>query len=273
MIWRRTRFRIERSWRIEAAQSIDGLDLFDDIPVEALNELAGRVQMVECGAYETIFSQGDEPDGFFVVRRGEVVVEEELGDSVPPRVLRELGRGQGFGEMALIRRAPRTSTVRAARASEIFRIDTGTFDRLLAPHLRLPEYALSVQQIAEIGSVPCLRSLEFDELTKLVRGGEWISVPPNTEIVVQGDAPDGFYLILDGQAEVCIDGARVSTLKNGDYFGEIALVRSTLRTATIRTTTPLRAFRLSPSAFYEMIGDLFSHTRFDADLAAQDWRS
>ncbi|MGO9342629.1 MAG: cyclic nucleotide-binding domain-containing protein [Acidimicrobiales bacterium] len=273
VICRRTRFRIERSWRIEAAQSIDGLDLFDDIPVETLNELAGRVQMVECGAYETVFSQGDEPDGFFVVRKGEVVVEEELGDSVPPRVLTELGRGQGFGEMALIRRAPRTSTVRAAKPSEIFRVDNGTFDRLLAPHLRMPEYALSVQQIAEIGSMPCLRSLEFDELANLVRGGEWISVPPNTEIVTQGDAPDGFYLILDGQAEVCIGRERVSTLKYGDHFGEIALVGSTARTATVRSLTPLRAFRLSSSAFYEMIGHLFSRTRFDADLATEDWRS
>ena len=48
-VWRRIRFRLETGWRVEASELIDALPMFEDIPVDALNEIAGRVRLRDLG--------------------------------------------------------------------------------------------------------------------------------------------------------------------------------------------------------------------------------
>ncbi len=65
-------FRAEAKWRIEAAELIDALPAFDDLPVEVLNDLAGRVNLRGIRPGQPVFRQGDRPTAFYVVRRGQV---------------------------------------------------------------------------------------------------------------------------------------------------------------------------------------------------------
>ena len=110
---RRVVFRLESKWRIEAAELIDALPAFDDLPVEILNDLAGRVTLRGFRPGQAVFRQGDRPTAFYVVRKGRVEVEEEDPDSGDTQVLRTLERGDSFGEMGLLESAPREATVRA----------------------------------------------------------------------------------------------------------------------------------------------------------------
>jgi len=84
-------------------------------------------------AGETIFEQGDFGDRFYVIREGEV---EVLKDGVPLAVL---GRGESFGEMALLSSAPRMATVRAKKATELTAISRGSFKRLMESFPQLGE--------------------------------------------------------------------------------------------------------------------------------------
>ena len=80
---RRIRFRLETRWRVEAAELIDALPIFEDVPVDVLNELAGRVRLRTLATNQPVFRQGDRPTAFYVVRNGilEVVEEDpETGD-------------------------------------------------------------------------------------------------------------------------------------------------------------------------------------------------
>jgi len=71
---------------------------------------------IECyGAGETIFRQGDPADSAYFIRSGEVEVVDETGGSV----IRTLGPGDYFGEIALITDAPRSATIRAISAVEL----------------------------------------------------------------------------------------------------------------------------------------------------------
>lgn len=54
----------------------------------------------------------------------------------------------------------------------------------------------------------------------------------------------GFFIIVDGEAAVSVDGTRVATLGPGDYFGELALISKQVRTATVTAVTPLRCLVL-----------------------------
>ena len=261
--WHRLRFRLQRKWRIEAAEAIDGLDVFDDLPGDALGDLAGRVRLATFSRFQTVVSQGGPADAYFVVRRGRLSVFEDLPGSAGRRVLRELVPGQGFGELALIRRAPRSASVQALGPAELFVVDLGTFDRLLAPHLRVPEFAPSIAQAAELAAVPSLRSFDSTELMDLLSAGDWRSVPPHQDLVVQGEPPDGFYILLEGQAEVLVDGRRVRVLEHGSHFGELALLDTSPRTASVRTLTPARLFHVDAAAFNSVLARSFSATAAD----------
>jgi MFS family permease len=75
------------------------------LPLPSVEQLARGLEPVDVAAGSVVFRQGDVGDRYYVVESGEV---EVVGDG---RVVAVLGPGEGFGEIALLRRTPRTATV------------------------------------------------------------------------------------------------------------------------------------------------------------------
>ncbi len=250
-------FRAESRWRVEAAELIDSLPAFDDLPVEILNDLAGRVSLKRVRAGQPIFRQGDRPTAFYVTRNGRIAVEEEDHESGDVQVLRIMERGESFGEMGLLGSARRTATVRAVDDSEVFEVDKGTFDRLLADSIHAPEFAPTMQAMSELKDLPPFAGLGTTSLAELLEHGRWASLPPGTPLVTQGEPSDLFYVIHSGQATVSKDGREVRTLGPGAHFGEIGLLASAPRSATVTTLTPMRAFALDREGFDKVVADAF----------------
>lgn len=63
-------------------------------------------------------------------------------------------------------------------------------------------------------------------------------------IVREGEPGVGFYLIAEGEVEVSHDGRSLRTLGTGEFFGELALLEETPRTATVTARTPTRCLVL-----------------------------
>ena len=89
---RHARFRSQRRWRTQAAELLDGLPLFDDLPVDVLSDVAGRVERLQVGAGTAVVRQGDVADAFYVVRKGTLEVVEEDVDGTE-RVVQTLRAG------------------------------------------------------------------------------------------------------------------------------------------------------------------------------------
>ena len=72
-----------------------------------------------------------------------------------------------------------------------------------------------------------------------------------------GDAGLAFYLILRGQVEVLADGptgeVRLALLRDGDYFGEMALVEAIPRTATVRARTATMVLSIERDQFLDLL--------------------
>jgi CRP-like cAMP-binding protein/Zn-dependent protease len=251
------RFRFETSWRVEAAEMIDALPAFDDLPEEVLSDLAGRVNLRIYRPGEPVFRQGDRPDAFYVIRSGNVEIEDEDPASGDMRVIRVMGRGESFGELGLLGAHRRQATVRAADDVELFEIDKGTFDRLLAEEIRAPAFGPTMQALVELREIPVFSGLDSEQLHDVLEHGAFTIAAPGDTLVAEGEPGDAFYAIVSGRAEVIRDGRVVNTLLAGAYFGEVALLRDVPRTATVVARSPMRLFRLDRAGFDLVIGDAF----------------
>jgi CRP-like cAMP-binding protein/Zn-dependent protease len=256
-VWRRIEFKLETGWRVEASELIDALPMFEDIPVDALNEIAGRVRLRGLGDGQPVFRQGEQPDAFYVVRSGVLEVVEEDSESGGERRLRDLGRGESFGELGLVTAAPRAATVRAIGSAEVFEVGKGAFDHLLADKLHLPDFEPTLQQVAELRGLHCFAGLSTAQLWELLERGGWVSFAPGERIMREGDFGDSFYAISSGQVDIVKDERLVTTIGRGSYFGEVALLMEVPRTATVIARTPVRAFRLDREGFDRLVGDAF----------------
>src|SRR5205823_1152864 len=85
-----------------------------------------------------------------------------------------------------------------------------------------------------------------------------------TQIVLQGDAGDRFYLIARGAFEVLADNRPQVRLGPGDYFGERALLDGAARAATVVAVEPGRVFVLERQAFNTLLAsDLAVRVRLE----------
>ena len=256
-VWEQVRFHLETSWRVEAASLIDRLPILEDLPEDVLSDLAGRVRLRAFPAGKPVVRQGDRAQAFYVVRRGTLQVVEEDRATGDRRVLRVLGPGESFGELGLTEATPRTATVEVIEDAQLFEIDKSTFERLLADMVHVPEFAPTLEAVAELRALPAFSALEPDELSEILEHGRWVNVAPGEAILEQGEAGDAFYAIGSGQVDVVKDGTLVRTLGPGAHFGEIALLQKVPRTASVVARTPVRAFRLDRDGFDGLMAGAF----------------
>jgi len=87
------------------------------------------------------------------------------------------------------------------------------------------------------------------ELAQIARACDEVAVEAGAVVVEEGTAGDGFYLLVEGEAEVTRAGRPVATVGPGQYFGELALLDEAPRNATITAITPLALLRLRRREF------------------------
>jgi CRP-like cAMP-binding protein len=94
-------------------------------------------------------------------------------------------------------------------------------------------------------AIPVFASLDDETLRGIATFATESSVPAGKHLVKEGDYAYEFMAIEEGEAEVLRGGEKVATLGPGDFFGEIAVLEKTLRTASVVATTPMRLVTLS----------------------------
>jgi pentalenene oxygenase len=227
--------------------------------VEQLANVADRLVFEEAETFTTIvdsemdvrvfaagadvFRQGDVADAFYVIESGEALVLR-TGDAQNEEHLTTLGPGDIFGELGLLRRQPRSATIRVAPGTErlvALKCSADAFERLLgALNIVGEELVALIRRRKVAGSlarlVPSLDSTTIRELLpdadfRRGRGGEIF--------VREGEPADAFHIIERGRFEVVaetVPGAEhvLARLGKADFFGEMGLIRDAPRSATVR---------------------------------------
>jgi CRP-like cAMP-binding protein len=119
--------------------ALDGIPLFEGLPPEQLERIAGWLEPVDVPSGWFLLNQGSYPEGFFVVLEGEVSVERDGA------AIATLGPGEFFGEIALLEDDRRTATVTTATRVKAAVMDAADFFQMCA---EIPEVSSRITSAA-----------------------------------------------------------------------------------------------------------------------------
>ena len=111
------------------------------------------------------------------------------------------------------------------------------------------ELAAPSRQVALLRALPPFALLPAAELDRLGLCLQRVELPVDAVVVEQGAAGSTYYVLEAGEVEVAVDGVVVGVLAAGAGFGEVALLRGGVRTATITSRTPVVLWSLDGPAF------------------------
>jgi CRP-like cAMP-binding protein len=134
---------------------------------------------------------------------------------------------------------------------------------------------LSNTKVDALSRVPLFAKSGRKELEFLATRTDEVRVETGRTLIRQGTPTDTFYLLLDGEAEVEVDGKARPAMRAGSFFGEISMLDRGPATATVVTKTPVRLMVMSHAQFRDAVkanDQLLSHVlSAAADRLRQDY--
>jgi len=128
----------------------------------------------------------------------------------------------------------------------MFALPAGILATALGNEISKREFVVNWDMVASVPLFSQLNALRISEIVALL---EMKVMPPRSTIVAKGDKADAMYFISVGEALVDVE-PEPQPLKAGKFFGEIALLKKTARTATV---TECQLLVLNSGAFYRIL--------------------
>ena len=105
-----------------------------------------------------------------------------------------------------------------------------------------------------IKSVPLFSGASKSELAEIAAIADEVDLPAGKTLIKEGETGREFFVLIDGTADVTQGGKEIRKIMGpGDFFGEIALISKAPRTATVITTSPVRALVITDRAFRQLL--------------------
>ena len=116
-----------------------------------------------------------------------------------------------------------------------------------------------LEEVEMLRRVPLFADIEPAKLKLIAFTSERVTFDPEQYVFHQGDMGDAAYIIMEGDADVLIDGpggARVvAKVGRNEFVGEIAILCDVPRTASIRASTRVVTLRISKDLFFRLLTD------------------
>ena len=104
-----------------------------------------------------------------------------------------------------------------------------------------------------IKRVPLFAHCSRRELEEIAKIADELDIREGKDLTREGGRGSEFFILLEGTADVRKGPRTVNTLGDGDFFGEISLLTRAPRTATVTTTSPVRALVITERSFRRLL--------------------
>jgi serine/threonine protein phosphatase PrpC len=108
-------------------------------------------------------------------------------------------------------------------------------------------------KIETIRNMPIFKYLTYKELVKIMSITQVVEVKNGEEIIKDGDKGEELFIILNGTVDVHKGDTQIVTLKDGDHFGEMALIDKAPRSADVTASSDGKLLMISRNYFFEII--------------------
>merc|ERR1711920_265148 len=113
-----------------------------------------------------------------------------------------------------------------------------------------------IQRMGWLRKVTQFNSLNNHQLGTMSAAFEEVKYQPDDVIINEGDIGDAFYVIKSGEVKWETSAGETGTRKEGEYFGERALINHEKRAATVTAVKTTECLKLAKKDFEELLGPL-----------------
>ncbi|XP_061890844.1 cGMP-dependent protein kinase 1 isoform X1 [Entelurus aequoreus] len=229
---------------VKAIQKNDFLSRLDDEQIAMMVDLLETINISRGGE---VIKEGSEGDSMYMVAAGELIVTQS------GRVLRTLTSGDIFGELAILYNCKRTATVKAKTEVRLWCMERQNYRTIITNKSKKKREEL----MGFLKTSRTLKDLNDVQLSKIIDSMEEVKYQDKDVIVREGAEGNTFYIILKGEVLVTknVNGhqKQIRRMGKGEHFGEQALIREVLRTATCAAEGPVTCFSIDKEVFEETI--------------------
>ena len=236
--------------------SISNNLLFEHLPGSVRTAYVASMVSRTVDAGTDIIKQGDgQANEFYVLEKGNCSVWKD-GDQVL-----KYAAGASFGGLALMYNAPRAATIRADSSCVIWVLDRKVYTAIK----RIHDKKLMEEKVALLKLVPMLKLLTAEQNNQVADALEQKDYEQGECIMQKGEIGDKFYMIKEGNVKVMDGSTELTSLKEGDYFSERALMRDDVRAASVIADSYVRCCAaLDRMAFTNLLGPIEQVWNFEA---------
>jgi CRP-like cAMP-binding protein len=111
----------------------------------------------------------------------------------------------------------------------------------------------TVEKVLFLKSIDLFSQIPGEDLVRVAQIAEEVDFPPKETIMSEGELGDSMYLIVAGRVEVFKGERLVVQLGERECVGEMAILDSEPRSATVRASTPVSALKIEREDFYDLM--------------------
>lgn len=112
------------------------------------------------------------------------------------------------------------------------------------------------QHLDRLSEVSLFRALSRKELETLGRAADAVAVGAGTAVVKEGETGREFFIVLSGEVSVNVGGNEVAVLKEGEWFGELAIIDPAPRDATVTALSPCELLVIDARSFAPLLEEV-----------------
>jgi len=216
----------------------------------AINQVIDAMFMKSIGPGEAV-----DDGNFYIVKAGLLDVLEKDDDG-STRCAFQAGAGFVLGGESLLQAASRDVLCKASSTCDLWCLDQKDFQMLV-----VASFERRFKQYCEfLKNCDIFAELDEDEIAALADVLEEEAFENDEAILEQGERDDKMYILLAGEAVACIKGeegeVEVMRYKQGDYFGEIALLLQKPREASVYAIGSATCLYICRDSFRRLLGPL-----------------